>query len=63
MMKQMIWPSAIFFEQLHRVEKKHFDQLFDKYQLVISNVYSYIAHAKTGPIQSCFLRPCIAKTS
>ena len=37
MMKQMIWPCAVLFEQLHRVEKKHFDQLFDMYQLVISN--------------------------
>ena len=30
MMKQMMWPnSAILFEQLYRVEKKHFDELFD----------------------------------
>ena len=38
MMKQMIWPCAILFEQLQRVEKKHFNQLFDMYQLEISNV-------------------------
>ena len=31
MMKQMIWPYAVLFEQLYRVEKKHFYQLFDMY--------------------------------
>ena len=38
MVKQMMWPCAVLFEQLYRVEKKHFDQFFDIYQLVISNV-------------------------
>ena len=56
-MKQMMWPNcAILFEQLYRVEKKHFDKLFD-IRIVSASVL--LAHVKIVPIQSCFLRPCM----